>query len=79
MLYREVISEARRLPLRDQLRLVEELLRDMRLAEQPAPPSRRRRVRPFSEMRGALKPEGSLPSDADLRELYVDHLLDKYL
>jgi hypothetical protein len=32
MLYREVISEARRLPLRDQLRLVEELLRDMRLA-----------------------------------------------
>jgi hypothetical protein len=58
---------------------VEELLRDIRLAEQPTPRSRRRRVRPFSEMRGALKPEGSPPSSADLRELCVDHLLDKYL
>jgi hypothetical protein len=79
MLYREIMSEARRLPLHEQLRLVEELLRDIRLAERPAPRSRRRRAPRFSEMRGALKAAGTGPSDAELRDLYDEHLMSKYL
>jgi hypothetical protein len=79
MLYREIVTEARRLPLHERLRLVEELLRDIRLSERPAPQSRRRRVPPFSKMRGALKPAADLPSDSDLRDLYDEHLMDKYL
>jgi hypothetical protein len=78
MLYREIVTEARRLPLHQQLRLVEELLRDIRLSEQ-APRATRRRARPFSEMRGALKPAGSQPSDSDVRDLYGEHLMEKYL
>ena len=78
MLYREIIEEASRLPLHEQLRLVEELARNLRRSEERAPKSRRRRIRPFSEMRGVLRPAGDLPSDAGLREMYVDHLIEKY-
>jgi hypothetical protein len=78
MLYREIMDEAKRLPLNERLRLVEELLRDIRQSERPGPRSRRR-VRPMSQLRGALKPAGQLPTDADLREMYTEHLLDKYL
>jgi hypothetical protein len=78
MLYREIMDEAKRLPLQERLRLVEELLRDIRQSERPGPRNRRR-VRPMSQLRGALKPPGQLPTDADLREMYTEHLLDKYL
>lgn len=78
MLYREIMDQARRLPVQERLRLVEELLRDIRQSERPASRSRRR-VRPMSQLRGALKPAGEPPSDAELREMYTDHLLDKYL
>lgn len=78
MLYREIVNEARRLPLPEQLRLVEELLRDIRQSERLAPRSRRK-VQPMSQLRGALKPAGETLTDAELRELYVDHLLDKHL
>jgi hypothetical protein len=78
MLYREIMDEARRLPLHERLQLVEELLRDIRQSERPASRSRRK-VRPMSELRGALKLAGELPTDTELREMYTDHLLDKYL
>ena len=35
MVYREIVSEVKRLPLHEQLLLVEELLRDMRQTAQP--------------------------------------------
>ena len=79
MQYREIMTEARRLPLHEQLRLVEELLRDIRLAERPARRSKRRRVPRFSEMRGAPKPAGDVPADAELRDLYDEHLMGKYM
>jgi hypothetical protein len=30
-------------------------------------------------LRGALKPEGPLPTDAELKDAYTDHLGEKHL
>ncbi len=63
----------------EQLQLVEELLRGIR--QTAAKPVRRKRgqVRPFSELRGALKPEGSMPTDDEVEDAYTRHLIEKYL
>ncbi len=77
--YREVVSAAKRLPLDEQLQLVEELVRGMR--QTAARPVSREggQVKPFSELRGALKPEGPLPTDDEVEDEYVKHLIEKYL
>lgn len=77
--YREIVSEAKRLPLNEQLRLVEELLRGMRAAESGSPSQKGRQIKPFSEMRGFLRPEGPAPTDSELDEEYTQHLIEKYL
>ena len=78
MVYREILSEAKRLPLGEQLQLVEELLRAMRqTATQPVRPKRRRTI-PFKQMRGALKADGPLPTDGELEDAYTGHLVEKY-
>jgi hypothetical protein len=79
MIYQEIVSEVKRLPLHEQLLLVEELLRSMRQTAQPAARPKRRRAIPFSQLRGALKPNGPLPTDAELKDAYTGHLLEKYL
>jgi hypothetical protein len=79
MAYREIVSEAKRLPLHEQLQLVEEILRGVRETARPAVRARRRRIVPFKQLRGALKPEGPLPTDAELKDAYTDHLVEKYL
>jgi hypothetical protein len=79
MVYREIVSEAKRLPLHEQLLLVEELLHDMRQTTKPPVRPKRRRIVPFKQLRGALRPEGPLPTDADLKEAYVEHLVEKYV
>ena len=79
MVYREVVSEAKRLPLQEQLLLVEELLRSMRQTAQPPAHPKRRRITPFKQLRGALKPDGLLPADAEFKDAYTEHLLEKYL
>ncbi len=79
MEYREVVSAAKRLPVDEQLQLVEELLRAMRQTAGKRIHPRRRRTRPFTQLRGALKPEGPLPTDGDVEDAYVRHLIEKYL
>jgi len=79
MAYREIVSEAKRLPLHEQLLLVEELLHGMRQTAQPTARSKRGRVIPFKQLRGALKPDGPLPTDAELGDAYTEHLFEKYL
>ncbi len=77
--YREIVSEARQLPLHDQLRLVEELLRGIRTSRIGITSKRRQKVKPFTELRGFLKPEGPLPTDEELDDAYTQHLIEKYL
>jgi hypothetical protein len=79
MAYREIVSEAKRLPLGQQLQLVEELLRAMRQAATPPVPPKRKRIIPFRQLRGALKPGGALPTDGELEAAYTEHLMEKYL
>ena len=79
MAYREIVSEAKRLPLHEQLQLVEEIFRGVRKTARPAARPKRRRIIPFTQLRGALKPEGPLPTDAELKDAYTDHLVEKYL
>ena len=79
MAYREIVSEAKRLLLHEQLLLVEELLHGMRQTAQLTAQSKRKRVIPFKQLRGALKPEGPLPTDVELKDACTEHLLEKYL
>ncbi len=74
--YPQIISEARRLPVRERLQLVEDVMRSVRtdLAVTPVAPA------PSAPKltRGMLKPEGALSGDEELREAYVDYLIEKY-
>ena len=79
MAYQEIVSSAKRLPLHEQFLLVEELLREMRQAAKPPTRRNRTRVIPFTRLRGALKPDGPLPSDAQLQDSYTEYLVEKYL
>jgi len=79
MLYSEIVSEARRLPPGDQLRLVEDILRAMRQGSTKPIQTRRRRIVPFAQLRGVLRPGGALPDDGELEDAYTRHLLEKYL
>jgi len=79
MAYREIVAEAKRLPLDEQLQLVEELLRAMRETATKPARSRRKRVVPFMQLRGALKAEGPVPTDGELENAYTEHLMEKYL
>ena len=76
--YHEVVSAAKRLPLDEQLLLVEELLRAMRQTAAKPVHSKRQRTRPFTQLRGALKPEGPPPTDSEMEDGYVKYLMEKY-
>jgi hypothetical protein len=79
MVYREIVAEAKQLPLDEQLQLIEELTRAIRRATVPSMPIEREDVIPFRLLRGALRPAGPLPADRELTDAYVDHLVEKYL
>ena len=79
--YSEIVTAARRLPMDEQLQLVEELVRGMREATATVTPASRKRraVKRFSQLRGALEPEGLPPTDNELEDEYTEHLIEKYL
>ncbi len=79
MEYGEIMKAAKRLPMGEQLQLVEELLRGIRQSAAKAPRGKQRQVKPFIELRGALKPEGPLPTDDEITDEYTRHLIEKYL
>ncbi len=79
MEYREIVSAAKRLSMGEQLQLVEELLRSIRQSAAKTPRGKRRHVKPFLELRGALRPEGPLPTDDEIADEYTRHLIEKYL
>lgn len=77
MTYQEIASQIVRLPLDQRLQLLEMLTHSLRsdlagLAE----PSNGDAPK---LTRGMLKPEGPMPTDEELDEAYVDHLIEKYL
>lgn len=79
MVYREIVTEAKRLPLSQQFQLVEELLRAMRRTTPSHVSVKPKGVIPFGQLRGALKTEGALPADSELKDAYTEYLREKYL
>ena len=76
MSYQEVVEEVKRWPFYEQLRLMEELARTM---QRQSPPTSETQKVSILELRGALKPEdGEIPSDEEIKEIIVGHLLEKY-
>ncbi|HLF28572.1 MAG TPA: DUF2281 domain-containing protein [Anaerolineae bacterium] len=77
MSYKEVVTQAVRLPLKERLLLLESLTRSVReeLMERP-----RTEAHTLPQLvRGMLKPNGPMPTDDELKEDYIDHLIEKYL
>ena len=77
MTYREMAVEIERLPLNEQLALLEALTRALRKTltqsdmKKPGQPPRL--------VRGMLKPDGPMPTDEELKQDYTDYLIRKYL
>lgn len=77
MTYNAIVSEIARMPLNEQLMLLETITRLARAkAVSTAKP---RKIYPIKLTRGMLKPNGAIPTDQDLKEDYVDYLIKKYL
>jgi hypothetical protein len=78
MSYLDIVAEVRRLPLHEQLKLMEELVHALQnqVLAQPSVPEH---VAPMSALRGILKPEnGTLPTDEEIRQIIADDLLEKH-
>ena len=86
MTYTEVITQARQLPLQEQILLIETVLRWIRedvsqtvaSAKPLAVTERRRAIPPASALLGIAKPNGPLPTDDELKEDYINYIERKY-
>ena len=77
MTYREMAVEIERLPLNEQLALLEALTRALRKTltqSDTKEPGKSPKL-----VRGMLKPDGPMPTDEELKQDYTDHLIKKYL
>ena len=74
MTVQEMIDEIRRLSFADRL----ELLRLLNASLQSEQPAKSGRGTTLSHVRGLLKPDGPPPDDKELRDAYVEHLMEKY-
>jgi hypothetical protein len=72
----EILPEVRRLSINERLILLEALTRSVR--EDLSASQKPEDVVPFVSLHGALKPDGPMPSDEELRDDYVDYLIKKY-
>ncbi len=70
----ELLAAINLLPTEDRLVLLESLARSLRAELR----SRENIGVPVSEIRGIAKPDGEPPSDNEIREGYIQHLMEKY-
>jgi hypothetical protein len=62
------------LSFEERLLLLESLARDLREQSRQVTPKKSS----INRIRGLLKPDGPLPTDAELADAYIDHLLEKH-
>lgn len=74
MTYEQVLAEAKALPVQERRRLIEEIAASLAEKNGVSLP----RGVPASRLRGLIKPDGPMPTDAELREDYVRYLIEKY-
>lgn len=77
MTYQSIVSEIARMPLREQLMLLETITRLVRV--RAASNDKPKRIPSIKLTRGMLKPNGVIPTDKELKDDYVNYLLKKYL
>ena len=77
MTYREMAVEIERLPLNEQLALLEALTRSLRKALTQS--DTKEPGKSLKLVRGMLKPDGPMPTDEELKQDYTDYLIRKYL
>jgi hypothetical protein len=77
MTYQSIVSEIARMPLREQLMLLETITRLVRV--KAALSDKPKIISPMKLTRGMLKPNGVVPTDKELKDDYVNYLLKKYL
>jgi hypothetical protein len=76
--YGEILSRAKRLPLDEQLRLTQELLRGMcETVDQPAHPKQQGIIL-LKQLWSVLKAGGPAPTDSDLEDAYSQHQAERY-
>jgi hypothetical protein len=74
MTVQEVMSEVRHLSLEDRLQLLELLTDTLREEWRVGSGG----ASSLARLRGALKSDDSPPTDAELSNIYTNHLLEKY-
>jgi hypothetical protein len=70
MTYTELVAEIRRLTAEERLALLEEIARSLQVESPPAPPA--------EQLRGMFRGDAPPPTDDEVKEWYVDYLLEKY-
>ena len=74
MTHEQLIEEIRRLPLEQRMELLELISRSVR--EEVRPRGRRDSI--VSRLRGIAKPDGTPPTDEEIKEDYTRYLTEKY-
>lgn len=74
MIYQELVTSIKKLPLEQRLSLMEVLAQSFR-DDLPAIATRSSSL---ARVRGMLKVEGIIPTDQELADEYTDYLFEKY-
>ena len=77
MTYNAIVSEIARMPLNEQLMLLETITRLMRT--KAVSTTKPKKISPIKLTRGMIKPNGAIPTTEELKEDYVNYLIKKYL
>lgn len=70
MTYAELVTAIKQLPVPERLALLEVIARSLREEERSA--------RPAVQVRGLFRTDSPPPTDAEVKEWYVDYLVEKY-
>ncbi len=73
-------EEIKQLSVSERLALIEAISRSLRedLEAKADAGEQAQKLAAVRRLRGALKPEGKLPSDEEVKESYTDYLAEKY-
>ena len=80
MTYKEIVNQARHLPQEERWLVVNELLRSLQaeIDLKIEPTAIADDEFSAARLRGILKPDGPIPTDREIKEEYVNYLVEKY-
>jgi hypothetical protein len=72
--HEEIIKEIKQLPVEERIAVIDEIAQSVQEETQ----SREARVSIVDKLYGIAKPNGTMPSDEELKEDYIRYLAEKY-